>query len=43
MKKEKPARRERLRRKYRYVDRGFVLLLLTVFRSPVSRSLGEDA
>ena len=32
MKKEKPARRERLRRKYRYVDRGFVLLLLTVFQ-----------
>ena len=32
MKQEKTSRRERLRRKYRYADRGFVLLLLTAFQ-----------
>ncbi len=46
MKKTKMPRRERLRRKYRYVDRGFVLLLLTVFQLfcliPVIFS-GDDA
>ncbi|MGN0467695.1 MAG: hypothetical protein ACI4GY_03095, partial [Acutalibacteraceae bacterium] len=32
MAKEKVKYRDKLRRKYKYVDRGFILLLLTIFQ-----------
>lgn len=32
MKKEKPKYRDKLRRKYKYVDRGFILFLMSIFQ-----------